>query len=461
MWTRNTARQLLPLLVSAVAGVICTIVIAIIVAVYSPQPTRWTHVNEHTPSVVNIYRSLASERLLAFEASDSERVVGNLASGFGYKSLDIQHYDTSRIAELGPREPLPVNRRSFLTELGWPNVAFATNARSIGLRFGSKLGPNSPSDDAALHDGRQTTARVLWAGLCLNSLLLATLFLMPWVLFRRGATCCYRSRAIVATVCIGLWFALLTAWGGDLVHHVVPFLPQDYDVYDDPIAFDSAVRSIDIPPSTEWDQFFCVVSTSIGYHNSRVIFSKAVPNRAASVAADESLLLLGWPVSCLKGPTIGAWQSTGDPWPEETRLRHVIALMAMPVWWPGMLVNWMFYALAIVVVVRGPVALRRFYRRRRHRCPMCGYPVGEGSRCSECGQLHRGRVDNNRRPHAVGNETHDAAATTSPRRHASGMFSIRTARGSARKTTVPAGTSAQFMRRSQPERIKSRSKAWR
>ena len=386
----STTRQLLPLIISIIAGVICTIVIAIVVAVYSPQPTRFMSVNEHTPSVVHIYRSLGSERLLAFEASDSERVGGSLASGFGYKSLDIRHYDTSRIAELGPRKPLPVNRRSLLTELGWPNAAFATNARSIGLRFSAELAPNSPSDDAALHDGTQTTVRVLWAGLCLNSLLLATLFLMPWVLFRRLAKYSHLSRTVVATVCIGLWFALLSAWGFDLVHHVFTFLPGNYDIYDDPIAFDSSVRSINIPSSTEWDQLYCTVSSSIGYHDSTVIFSKAVPDRAASVVADESLLLLGWPVSRLKGPKIGAWQSTGDPWPEETRLHHVIALMAMPVWWPGMLINWIFYALVIIVFVRGPAALRRFYRRRGHRCPMCGYPVGEGSRCSECGQLHRG-----------------------------------------------------------------------
>ena len=377
----STTRQLLPLIISIVAGVICTIVIAVVVAVYSPQPRIWGFANEHTPGGVPAYRSLASE------ASGSECVVVMLASGFGYESLDICYYDA---AEIATTKYPPVKRRTFLTELGWPNAAFATNARRIGLRFGARLGPNSPSDDAALHDGRQTTVRVLWAGLCLNSLLLATLFLMPWVLFRRLAKYSHLSRTVVATVCIGLWFALLSAWGFDLVHHVFTFLPGNYDIYDDPLAFDSSVRSIDIPSSTEWDQLYCRVSSSIGYHDSTVIFSKAVPDRAASVVADESLLLLGWPVSCLKGPKIGAWQSTGDPWPDETRLHHLIALMAMPVWWPGMLVNWMFYALAIVVVMRGPVALRRFCRRRRHRCPMCGYPVGDGSRCSECGQLHRG-----------------------------------------------------------------------
>lgn len=383
---RHAARQLIPLLVSAVGGVLCTIVIAVFVAVYSPQPTRWMSAYEHTANAVHIHKSLASERLLAFEASDSERDVVSLASGFGYKSLDMRQYDPIRILEFGPREPLRVKRRAFLTELGWPNAAFATNARSIGLRFGAELAPNSPSDDAQLHDGRQTTLRILWAGLCLNSLLLATLFLTPWVLFRRRATCCYLSRAIVAAVCIGLWLSILTAWGCDLAHQFVTFLPRDHNVYLNPIAFDSSVRSIDIPSSTEWDQFYGFVASSIGYHASMVDFRTGPDKR---MSAYESWLLLGWPVPCLRGPQIGRWQAVSDPWPDQTKVRHVVALMFVPVWWPGMLVNWMFYALVIIVVVRGPVALRRSYRQRRHRCPMCGYPVGEASRCSECGQLHR------------------------------------------------------------------------
>ena len=388
---RHAARQLLPLLVSAVGGVLCTIVIAVVVVVYSPQPTRWMSVDEQTPSVVHLYRYLASERLLAFEASDSERVAASLASGFGYNSLEIQHHDTSERAELEPRKPLPVKRRSFLTELGWPNAAFATNSRRIGLRFGYRLDPNSPSDDAARHDPKPTTLRILWAGLCLNSLLVAALFLLPLVLFRRLAKYFRLSRTIVAAVCIGLWFALLSAWGFDLAHHVVPLLPRDFDVHDDPIDFDSSVRSIDIPSSTEWDGFRGYVNGSIGYRETTARFWKLLPdNRASSVAGGSLLSLsLGWPTPCLKGLTIGPWEAGGDPWPDQTKRHHVLALMAMPVWWPGMLINWLFYALVIIVGMRGPGALRRFYRRRRHRCLMCGYPVGEASRCSECGQLHR------------------------------------------------------------------------
>ncbi len=365
--------------------------IAVVVVVYSPQPTRWMSVDEHAPSVVHLYRSVASERVLAFEASDSERVEANLASGFGYNSLEIRRYDTSGIAELEPRNPLPVKRRAFLTELGWPNLAFATNSHSIGLRFGYRLDPNAPSDDAARHDPQQTTLRILWAGFCLNSLLIATLFLLPFVLSRRLTKYFHLSRPILAAVCLGLWFALLSAWGFDLVHHVVPFLPRNFDVYEDPIVFHASVRSIDLPSSAEWVGFRGYVNSSIGYRETTARFWKLLPNNRASSIAGGSLLSLGlgWPTPCLKGLTIGPWEAGGDPWPKETKLRHVVALMAMPVWWPGMLINWLFYAVVILVVLRGPGALRRFNRRRRHRCLMCGYPLGEASRCSECGQLHR------------------------------------------------------------------------
>lgn len=193
--------------------------------------------NAHTVAGERIYG------LLDHEALDSEHVVTSLTSGLGYSSLDVRYYDAAEIATASyPAE----TRRAFLTTFGWPNAAFATNARNVGLRFAAELGPNSPSDDAALHDGRPTVVRVLWAGFCLDALLFGTLFLMPWVLFRRKATCCYLPRYLVAATCFGLWFALLIAWSSDLAYHAVPSVPQNYKVLDDPIAFDSSVGPLDI-----------------------------------------------------------------------------------------------------------------------------------------------------------------------------------------------------------------------
>lgn len=297
---QNTARRFLPLLTSITGGAVCTVVFAIVAAFYSAPATQWGSFNEHNPtSVEQTYLSLISEKSLTIKATGLERIEAFFARDLGYTSLDIRYYDTSRKTELRSDESLPMRHRSFLTELGWPNSAFITNSRSVGLRIfaNAKLGKNNPTDDAELYDGKQTTLRILWPGFCLNSLLAAALILLAVLLFRRFANYFYFSRTITAAVCIGLWLALLSAWGVEIAHHAVTFMPVPrwgHDIYDEPLAFDSTVRSINIPSSAEWDRFFCTVSTSIGYCAEIVIFSKeVVPNRSASVVSDQSLFRLG------------------------------------------------------------------------------------------------------------------------------------------------------------------------
>ncbi len=54
--------------------------------------------------------------------------------------------------------------------------------------------------------------------------------------------------------------------------------------------------------------------------------------------------------------------------------------------WPGFAVNTLFYAVVLGLLICGPFALRRFIRRKRGRCPACGYPAGESAVRSECGK---------------------------------------------------------------------------
>ena len=51
----------------------------------------------------------------------------------------------------------------------------------------------------------------------------------------------------------------------------------------------------------------------------------------------------------------------------------------------GFAVNTLLYAVVLWLLIPGPFVLRRFIRRRRGRCPGCGYPVGGSEVCSECG----------------------------------------------------------------------------
>ena len=63
---------------------------------------------------------------------------------------------------------------------------------------------------------------------------------------------------------------------------------------------------------------------------------------------------------------------------------------------PGFLINTLFYAAILWLLIPGPFMLRRFIRRlirrRRGLCPGCGYPVGESDVCTECGRTLPGRA---------------------------------------------------------------------
>jgi len=56
--------------------------------------------------------------------------------------------------------------------------------------------------------------------------------------------------------------------------------------------------------------------------------------------------------------------------------------------WPGFLLNILFYATITASFHLSLTTLRRLHRRRRHRCPHCGYDVKglTTAACPECGQ---------------------------------------------------------------------------
>jgi hypothetical protein len=66
------------------------------------------------------------------------------------------------------------------------------------------------------------------------------------------------------------------------------------------------------------------------------------------------------------------------------------ALPLHPIW-PGFLINALFYAAVLWLLIPGPFALRRFTRIRRGRCVKCGYdlrgqpPEPAAAGCPECG----------------------------------------------------------------------------
>ncbi len=57
--------------------------------------------------------------------------------------------------------------------------------------------------------------------------------------------------------------------------------------------------------------------------------------------------------------------------------------------WPGFIVNTLFYAAILWMLMSLLIALRRHHRVRRGLCPACAYPTGESAMCSECGNALR------------------------------------------------------------------------
>jgi len=109
----------------------------------------------------------------------------------------------------------------------------------------------------------------------------------------------------------------------------------------------------------------------------------------------------GWPWPSLQG---GSWDVIAEPatkaWGETAR---VIAIDAIPVFrgpnpedvtplpvrpiWPGFLIDTLFYAAIWFGGFFAPGMAKRAIRRKRGRCPRCGYDLrGDlAAGCSECG----------------------------------------------------------------------------
>ena len=71
---------------------------------------------------------------------------------------------------------------------------------------------------------------------------------------------------------------------------------------------------------------------------------------------------------------------------------HRDGLRVHPIW-SGFVINTIFYAAVLWLLIPGPFVLRRFIRRLRELCPGCGYPMGESDVCSECGMALPGHTE--------------------------------------------------------------------
>jgi len=102
----------------------------------------------------------------------------------------------------------------------------------------------------------------------------------------------------------------------------------------------------------------------------------------------------GWPIraySCgiNRGVVQDGWELSRSPRPADSTVinnsRRFIPLRPI---WTGQIVNTVFYAVVLLLMILGLRRLRRHIRCRRGLCPTCAYDLrgGSHSACPECGQ---------------------------------------------------------------------------
>jgi len=103
--------------------------------------------------------------------------------------------------------------------------------------------------------------------------------------------------------------------------------------------------------------------------------------------ASWSALVSGWPLPCLRGvqsPAGERWAvpvGRGAVWPRD--------FLPLAPWWPGLLADSVLLGLPWLLAPAVGRGVRAGVRRRRNRCPRCGYDLRSSpGRCPECGALN-------------------------------------------------------------------------
>jgi hypothetical protein len=111
----------------------------------------------------------------------------------------------------------------------------------------------------------------------------------------------------------------------------------------------------------------------------------------------------GWPLKTVEACGLGEGQGDdiGPAGPAQSNINRIGAFVLPAgvdrwsirsgVWLPylpigyGALINTIFYAAIVWLLVRSPIEARRRFRQWRGLCARCGYPIGGSPVCTECG----------------------------------------------------------------------------
>jgi hypothetical protein len=134
----------------------------------------------------------------------------------------------------------------------------------------------------------------------------------------------------------------------------------------------------------------------VGYEAFTVVAVPISRGRTILEARYVTFVRAGWPLRCLAGEE---WSRYPDPGPayREVSLTPLSSYFGSPSYralpyrpiLAGFIINTIFYALLLWLLLFAPFAARRVLRRKRRLCEKCAYPVGVSPVCTECGAAVR------------------------------------------------------------------------
>jgi hypothetical protein len=168
---------------------------------------------------------------------------------------------------------------------------------------------------------------------------------------------------------------------GAFIRHVVPELSWESEALSTPMSSKRVVRPVPLWSRVRQDWISRPLSDEVG----------------AVYWREEAY---GWPWPCLSLARVLYHQASefeivdGIPlssrpdrsWDGPDGPKRVLAIPTKP-YWPGLLGSWLVWTAALVALRLNYVVPRRMLRRRRGRCPRCGYDLqGDfDAGCPECG----------------------------------------------------------------------------